>query len=80
MGPIPQPASSQYRPPQADTNPNVRKDNATEKGKRAAPTKRFRPSTFPKPSETAMCNLRLFPTPQSMSNPKQMLLKIGPHP
>ena len=55
MGPIPQPASSQYRPPQADTNPNVRKDNATEKGKRAAPTKRFRPSTFPKPSETAMC-------------------------
>ena len=24
MGPIPQPASSQYRPPQPDTNPNVR--------------------------------------------------------
>ena len=25
MGPIPQLASSQYRPPQPDTNPNVRR-------------------------------------------------------
>ena len=55
MGPIPQPASNQYRSPQLNTNPNVRKDNAVEKRKRAAPTKRFRPSTIPKPSETAMC-------------------------
>ena len=53
MGPIPQPASSQYRPPQPDTNPKVRKDNAAEKRKRAVPTKRFRPSTAPKPNETA---------------------------
>ena len=53
MGSIPQPAS-QYRPPQPDTNPKVRKDNAVEKRKRAAPTKRFRPSTAPKPSETAV--------------------------
>ena len=55
MGPIPQPASSQYRPPQLDTNPNVRKDNAAEKRKRTVPTIRFRPSTAPKPSETAAC-------------------------
>ena len=55
MGPIPQPASSQYRPPQLDTNPNVRKDKAVEKRKRVAPTKRFRPNTVPKPSEAAMC-------------------------
>ena len=54
MGPIPQPASSQYRPPQLDTNPNVRKDNAMEKRKRGVPTKRLRPSTAPKPSETVM--------------------------
>ena len=54
MGWIPQPARSQYRLPQPDTNPNVRKDNAVEKRKRAAPTKRFRPSAAPKPSETAM--------------------------
>ena len=38
MGPIPQLTSSQYRPTQLDTNPNVRKDNAMEKRKRAAPT------------------------------------------
>ena len=54
MGSIPQPASSQYRLPQLDTNPNVRKDNTAEKRKRAAPTKRFRPSMAPKPSETTM--------------------------
>ena len=54
MGPIPQPTSSQYRPLQLDTNPNVRKDNTMVKRKRAVPTKRFRPSTAPKPSETAM--------------------------
>ena len=53
MGSIPQPASSQYRPPQPDTNPNVRKDNAAEKRKRAAPTKRFRPNAALKPNETA---------------------------
>ena len=52
MGLIPQP-TSQYKPPQLDTNPKVRKDNAVEKRKRAVPTKRFRPSAAPKSSETA---------------------------
>ena len=55
MGPIPQPISSQYRPPQLDTNPNVRKDKATEKRKRAVPTKRFRPNTAANPSEASAC-------------------------
>ena len=55
MGPIPQPASSQYRPPQPDTNPNVRKDKATEKRKRVVSTKRFRANTVSKPSEAAVC-------------------------
>ena len=54
MGPIPQPASSQYRPSQPDTNPNVRKDNTVEKRKWLAPTKRFRLSAAPKPNESAM--------------------------
>ena len=54
MGPIPQPASSQYRCPQLDTNPNVMKDRATEKRKRAVPTKRFMPNTASKPSEAAV--------------------------
>ena len=53
MGPIPQPTSSQYRPPQLDTNPEVRKDTM-EKRKRAAPTKRFRPSLAPRPSGAAV--------------------------
>ena len=55
MGPIPQPAGSQYRPPQPDTNPNIRKDKATEKRRRAVPTKGFRPYTAHKPSEAATC-------------------------
>ena len=46
MGPIP---ASQFRPLLPDTNSNIRKDNATEKRKRAAP-KRFRPSAAPKPT------------------------------
>ena len=57
MGPIPQPTSSQYRPPQPDTNPNVRKDKAIEKRKSAVPTKRFRPNTVSKPSEAATAHL-----------------------
>ena len=36
MGPIPQPASSQYRSPQPDTNPKAKKDNTAEKRKREA--------------------------------------------
>ena len=55
MGPIPQPTSSQYRPPQLDTNPNVRKDKAAEKRKKVVPTKRFRANTVFKPSEAARC-------------------------
>ena len=55
MGPITQPASSQYRPPQLDTNPNARKDKATEKRKRVVPTKRLRVNTAAKPNETAAC-------------------------
>ena len=54
MGPIPHPTSNQYRPPQPDTNPNVRKGNAMEKRKSTVPTKRFRPSTASKPSGTAV--------------------------
>ena len=46
MGLIP---ASQFRPSLPDTNPNIRKDNAAEKRKRAAP-KRFRPSAASKPT------------------------------
>ena len=55
MGPIPQPTSSQYRSPQLDTNPNVRKDKAAEKRKGVVLTKRFRANIVSKPSEAATC-------------------------
>ena len=53
MGPIPIPASQFSPPTQPETNPNLRKDNATEKRKRAAPN-RFRPNAVPKP-DAAVC-------------------------
>ena len=46
MGQIP---GSQFRPLLPDTNPDIRKDTAVEKSKRAE-HKRFRPSTAPKPT------------------------------
>ena len=80
MGLIPQPTNSQYRPPQPDTNPNVRKDKATEKRKRTVPTKDLaltQPSGLVKQLHT---HPQQFPKPQSMSNPKQMFEKTDPHP
>ena len=60
MGPIP---ASQFRPLLPDTNPNIRKDNAMEKRKRATP-KRFRPAT-PKPTTTCL------PLPETSPNSKK---------
>ena len=52
LGPIPQSSSNQYRLPQPDTNPNVRKVNKpTEKRKILAPTKRFRANISTKSNE-----------------------------
>ena len=80
MGPIPQPPSSQYRPPQPDTNPNVRKDNAMEKRKRAAPTKRFRPSTAPRPSGTATCPAATVSKVPANVKPQTDASENRPHP
>ena len=56
LGPIPQSSSKQYRPPQPDTSPNIRKVNKTaEKRKRVAPTKGFRANIATKPNEAAAC-------------------------
>ena len=62
MGPMPVPIS-QFRPLLPDTNPNIRKNNAAEKRKRATPRK-FRPVT-PKP--TAAC-LPLPEAPPKLKN------------
>ena len=61
MGPAPTPAN-QFRPPLPKTNPNIGKDNAVEKRKRAA-SKRFRPAA-PKPTATHL------PLPEAPSKPK----------
>ena len=58
---VPAPVN-QWRPPLPDTNPYIRKDNATEKRKRAAP-KRFRPAT-PKPTTACL------PLPEAPPKPK----------
>ena len=51
LGPIPQSSSNQFRPPQPDTNPNVRKfTKITEKRKRVAPTKRFKAKIAAEPN------------------------------
>ena len=48
---IPVPAN-QFRPPLPETNPNVRKNDTTEKRKRATPKKKFRLAT---PKITTIC-------------------------
>ena len=53
---------NQFRPPLLETNPNVRKNNTTEKRKRATP-KKFRPAI---PKITAICPL----LPEAPTKPK----------
>ena len=79
MGLIPQPASSQYRPPQLDTNPNFRKDEAMEKRKKAVTNKRFRPNTASRPSEAAVCPPTTISKAQINANPQADLLEKDPH-
>ena len=59
MGLVP---ASQFRHPLPDTNPNIRKNNAAEKRKRATP-KKFRPAT-PKPTTVYL------PLPEAPPKPK----------
>ena len=64
MGPIPVPApGNQFRPPLPETNPNVRRNDVTEKRKRAIPKKKFRPAT---PKLTTACP----PLPEAPPKPK----------
>ena len=66
MGPIPVPVPGiQFRPPLPETNPNVRKNDVTEKRKRATP-KKFRPAT-PKPTTVYP------PLPEAPPKPKNSM-------
>ena len=71
MGAIPAPVI-QFRPPLPHTNPNIRKDNAMEKRKRATP-KRFRPA-IPKPTTA------LLPLPEAPPKPKNDVSDSQPLP
>ena len=62
MGPVPVPIS-QFRPPLPDTNPNIRKNNAAERRKRATP-KKFRLAT-PKPTTVCLPLAKAPPKPQN---------------
>ena len=54
LGLIPQSSNNLYRPPQPDTNPNIRKaTKTTEKRKRVAPTKRYKANIAMKSNEAA---------------------------
>ena len=59
---IPVPAN-QFRPQLPETNPNVRKNDMTERRKRATPKKKFRPAT---PKISTMCP----PLPEAPPKPK----------
>ena len=81
MGPVPAPApatastpaaTSQFRHPLPNTNPNITKDNATEKRRRAVP-KRFRPAP-PKPATACL------PLPEAPCKPKNDLPDTQPVP
>ena len=75
MGLILQPACHQYRPPQLDTNPNVRKDKAMEKRKRQCPPNDSGLTQPPGLVKQPYTHPQQFWKPQSMPNPKQMLQK-----
>ena len=50
LGPKPQPQSNQFRPPQPDTNPHVRKESkATEERKRLIPSKKYKVKVVARP-------------------------------
>ena len=65
LGPKPQPQSHQFRPPQPDTNPHVRKDSkATKKRKRLIPTKKYKVKVVARPDPSNAT------PPPSQTNPK----------
>ena len=74
VGPVP---ASPFRPPLPDTSPNIRKDNAAEKRKRATP-KRFRLAT-PKPTTTCPPLPEAPPKPKNEAPDSQPLPSVPVH-
>ena len=78
LGPMPLSPSHQFRPPQPDTNPNVRKvTKITEKRKRVAPTKRFKAKIAAKPNSNKV-TMQLPNTKALMNTESQKTLNPTP--
>ena len=55
LAPKPQPQSNQFRPPQPNTNPHVRKESkAMEKRKRLSPTKKYKVKVVARPDPSSV--------------------------
>ena len=67
MGPIIPTPVTQFRPPLPETNPNFRKSDTTEKRKRAASKKKFRPAT-PRAATTCPTLPQAPPKPSSSAS------------
>ena len=75
LGPKLQPQSNQFRPPQLDTNPCIRKDSkATENGKRLIPTRKNKVKVVVRPNSS---NVTLQP---HLTNPKGPINSEGQKP
>ena len=79
-----QPQSNQFRPPQPDTNPQVRKESkATEKRKRLIPTKKYKVKVVARPDpsnatvQPPQTNVK---TPVNSVNQKHSTSEINPPP
>ena len=72
MGPIIPALASQFRLPLPETNPNVRKSDASEKRKRVTPKRRFKPAT---PRATTTC----LPLPQVLHQNLLMIQQQHQH-
>ena len=72
MGPIIPVPANQLRPPFPETNPYVRKNDMTEKRKRATPKKKFRPAT---PKITTMCPHLLEAPPKPKSGASSVAIR-----
>ena len=80
MGSIPQPTSSQYRPP-GQTRTQMSGWTMLQRRERVQCPLNDLGLVQPPSLVKQLCtHWQLFPKPQSMSNPKQMLQKLGPHP
>ena len=71
LGPKPQPQSNQFRPPQPNTNPHVRKDSkATKMRKKLIPTKKYKVKVVARPNSSNVTAQSPLTNPKAPQNPE----------